>query len=152
MKCKPNGVDRASVLPFSQAPPGRPPCPSVFTPVSTASLPSLCPPPGGAGVVSDAGLQAGAAAAAAADGAAGEPRRARATGQEHQHHAGHRHRPPGVRVDRRQVRRAAHAQPAPPGGHRAGRVLPGRVLAELGPPAVCVGEDAGAGLNGGRGG
>ena len=102
--------------------------------------------------MSDAGLQAGAAAAAAADGAAGEPRRARAAGQEHQHHAGHRHRPPGVRVDRRQVRRAAHAQPAPPGGHRAGRVLPGRVLAELGPPAVCVGEDAGAGLNGGRGG
>lgn len=97
--------------------------------------------------MSDPRLQAGAPAAApAADGPAGEPRCPRAAGQEHQHHAGHHHRHPGVRLHRRQVRRAAHEEPPPRVRHRAGRLLPHLLLEELGAPAAHLGHSAGSGL------
>lgn len=97
--------------------------------------------------MSDPRLQAGAPAAApAADGAAGEPRRPRPAGQEHQHHAGHHHRHPGVRLHRRQVRRAAHEEPPPRVRHRARRLLPHLLLEELGAPAAHLRHSAGSSL------
>lgn len=85
----------------------------------------------------DAGLQAGTAtAAAAADGAAGAHRRQGAAGQVHQHHAGHRHRHPGLRVHGGQVRRAAATQPPPRGAHVRHCGIAGTAVEELGARAV----------------
>lgn len=64
---------------------------------------------GGPRVVPDPSVEAGAPAAAAADGSAGEHRRQSAAGEVHQHHAGHRHRDPGVRFHGGQVHRPAAA-------------------------------------------
>lgn len=83
--------------------------------------------------MSDPRVQAGApAAASAADGAAGEPRCPRPAGEEHQHHAGHHHRHPGVRLHRCQVCRTTDEEPPPRVRHRAGAVLPDHILEELG--------------------
>ncbi|XP_049578371.1 transmembrane and coiled-coil domain protein 3 isoform X1 [Syngnathus scovelli] len=92
---------------------------------------------GGPGVVPDARIQAGVPAAAAADGATGERRRPRSAGPQHQHHAGHHHRHPGVRLHRRQVRRPAPEEPPPRGRHLAGPLPPRRLLEEPRAPALC---------------
>lgn len=114
---------------------------------------SLSPPPsslflpGGPGVVSDPRLQAGAAAAApTADGAAGEPRRSRPAGQEHQHHASHHHCHPGVCLHRRQVCCAAHEEPPSCVCHRARCLLPHLLLEELGAAAAHHRHSAGSSL------
>lgn len=95
--------------------------------------------------MSDARVQTGAPAAApTADGPAGEPRRPRLSGEEHQHHAGHHHRHPGLRLHRCQIRRSADEEPVPRGSHPPGGVLSDRLLEELGATAVRAGEVAGA--------
>lgn len=99
--------------------------------------------------MSDSFVQAGAPAAApAADGPAREPRRPRPAGKEHQHHAGHHHRHPGVRLHGRQVCRPADAEPPPRGRHNPGGLLFDHILEELGPSAAHHRQDAGAGLMG----
>lgn len=103
--------------------------------------------------MSDPCVEAGAAAAAAAaDGAAGEHGRQSAAGEVHQHHAGHRHRHPGVRVHRREIRGAVATQSPPPGAHLRGRVRVSAAVEELGAPAVRSGATAPAPLTPGTGG
>lgn len=92
--------------------------------------------------MSDPCVEAGAAAAAAADGSAGKHRRQSSAGKVHQHHAGHRHRHPRVRLHGGQVHRTAAAQPPPLGAHLRGRVRAGAVVEELGAPAVRFGTIA----------
>lgn len=95
----------------------------------------------------DASLQAGAAAtAAAADSAAGAHRRQGAAGQVHQHHAGHRHRHPGVRVHGGQVRCPAATQPPPRGAHVRHCGATGAAVEELGARAVRCGAGSSAAL------
>lgn len=97
--------------------------------------------------MSDPRLQTGTAAAApAADGAAGEPRRSRPAGQEHQHHAGHHHRHPSVRLHCRQVCRTAHAKPPSCVCHCSRCLLPYLLLEELGAAAAHHRHSAGSSL------
>lgn len=97
---------------------------------------------GGAGVVPDSRVEARAPAAAAANHPAGKHGRQSAAGQVHQHHAGHRHRHPGVRVHCGQVHRPAAAQSPPLGAHLRGRVPASAAVEELGTFAVRFGTFA----------
>lgn len=97
--------------------------------------------------MSDSRVQTGAPSAApAADGPAGKPQRPRPAGEDHQHHAGHHYRHPGLCLHCCQVCRPADEEPVSRGSHRPGGVLFDRVLEELGPFTVCYRQVVGTSL------